>query len=80
MQPEAGQSVTVTIRSHKPYSFYEGQPIKIKGYKRWYMVVETVSTTDNITQVLTNGRYKPSPKSQLRNPSIYSKNKYKLIL
>jgi hypothetical protein len=55
-----------------------GQLIKIKGHKRVHLMVINTKLEDHTETYTMKPVYKPSPKSRLKNKSVFSKFKMEL--
>ncbi len=75
--------VTINISRESYYQwnknpFNIGKTIGIKGQKRLFLLIKNSSKELNSVTVSTKLVYKPSPKSKLKNKSIFSKIKTKI--
>jgi len=56
-----------------------GEILRIKGYKRMVAKVTEVKRTDSDITYSIKSAYKPSPRSRLKNKSVFSKFKNEII-
>lgn len=78
------ETITITLTSNNyqsaTFDGWVGNCIKVKDMKRTYAVVVKETPEPGAIRISTIWKYKPAPRSQLKNKTMFSKFKQPILI